>query len=120
MMSSDRVAKLLEDLRLLDENRFELVQAVRKLVLGLDASIGEEVKYGGILFSSGKAFCGVFSYARHVSLEFGAGASLPDSHGVLEGEGKLRRHIKLATLADITAKHVREYVELARQAAAEH
>lgn len=116
-MTTDRIEKLLEDIRLLDEERFELVQSLRKLVLGLDASVSEEVKYGGILFSAGKSFCGIFSYAKHVSLEFSEGASLPDEHKALEGEGKLRRHIKLAAAQDIAAKHVPAYLASAFQAA---
>ena len=117
-MSADRISKLLEDIRLLDSGRFELVQAQRELILGLDSSISEEVKYGGFLFSAGKPFCGVFSYTKHVSLEFVAGASLPDTFSVLEGEGKLRRHIKLSSAQDITDKHVREYLVLALKASA--
>ncbi|MBU1426658.1 MAG: DUF1801 domain-containing protein [Gammaproteobacteria bacterium] len=114
-MSIDRVTKLLEDIRLLSEDRFKLVQSLRKLILGLEG-ISEEVKYGGILFAEGKPFCGIFSYANHVSLEFGAGAALPDKHKVLEGEGKLRRHIKLTAIRDIESKHVREYLVLAQKA----
>lgn len=117
-MSAERVAQLLEDIRLLDEGRFELVQTLRTLILGLDACVSEEAKYGGLLFSAGTPFCGVFSYANHVSLEFGAGASLPDKHKMLEGEGKLRRHIKLASLQDISGKRIREYLVLAFQSSA--
>lgn len=117
-MSAERIEKLLEDIRFLDPVRFELVQALRELILGLDAGITEEVKYGGILFSAGKPFCGVFSYAKHVSLEFAAGASLPDRYQVLEGAGKFRRHIKLGSAGDIARKHVREYLGLALGAAA--
>lgn len=112
-MPADRISILLEDIRLLDQSRFELVQSLREIILGLAPSISEEVKYGGILFSAGQPFCGVFSYAKHVSLEFVAGASLPDKYRVLEGEGKLRRHIKLLSAQDISGKHVREYLALA-------
>lgn len=115
-MPADRVSKLLEDICLLDQARFELVQSLREIILGLTPSISEEVKYGGILFSAGQPFCGVFSYTKHVSLEFGAGASLPDKYKVLEGEGKVRRHIKLSTAQDISGKHVREYLALALKA----
>ena len=102
-MSAERIAKLLEDIRFLDPARFELVQALREMILGLGA---------------GMPFCGVFSYAKHVSLEFVAGASLPVRFQVLEGAGKFRRHIKLASPGDITRKHVREYLGLALGAAA--
>ena len=115
-MTTPRVANLLEDIRRLSEDRFALVQALRKLVLDLDSGVSEEVKYGGLLFSAGKPFCGVFAYAKHVSLEFGDGAALPDEHGVLEGAGKLRRHIKLGTMNDVGQKHVLHYLTLALRA----
>ncbi len=115
-MTTPRVADLLEDIRRLNEERFALVQALRQLVLSFGPSISEEVKYGGLLFSAGKPFCGVFAYAKHVSLEFGDGASLPDNHKVLEGVGKLRRHIKLSALDDIDKKHVLHYLTLALHA----
>ena len=115
-MPTDRISRLLEDIRLLDPERFELVQALRKIILGLDSSISEEVKYGGILFSAEMPFCGIFSYTKHVSLEFVAGTSLPDKFKVLEGKGKLRRHIKLSFSQDIAGKHVVEYLLLALKA----
>jgi hypothetical protein len=115
-MSADRISKLLEDIRLIDPERFELMQALREDILDLDSSISEEVKYGGLLFSTKKSFCGVFSYAKHVSLEFSAGAALPDTFKVLEGEGKFRRHIKLTSTQAIEEKHVREYLVLALKA----
>ena len=113
IMSADRVSKLLEEIQILNEDHFELVQALRELILGLHSSVTEEVKYGGLLFSAKKPFCGVFSYTQHVSLEFGAGASLEDTFKMLEGKGKFRRHIKLSSLQDIATKHVREYLLLA-------
>lgn len=115
-MITPRVANFLEDIRPLSEDRFALVQALRRLVLDLNPAVSEEVKYGGLLFSAGKPFCGVFAYTRHVSLEFGDGASLPDVYQVLEGEGKLRRHIKLSTIDDIDRKHVQHYMALALHA----
>ena len=118
-MSADRISKLLEDIRLLDQARFELVQSLREIILGLTPSISEEVKYGGIMFSDEKPFCGIFSYAKHVSLEFSEGASLPDKFKVLEGEGKLRRHIKLTSVPDIAEKQVGEYLLLALRASPE-
>ncbi len=114
-MATDRVAKFLEDIRSLDAERFKLVQALREKVFAVASSIKEEAKYGGILFSVQKPFCGIFSYAKHVSLEFGECTSLPDKYKVLEGEGKLRRHIKLLSLQDISSKHVAEYLVLARK-----
>lgn len=112
-----RVELYLQDLNMTNSATYDLVQAIRKVVLGLDKQVSEEIKYGGILFAAEQAFCGVFAYANHVSLEFGEGANLPDQFGVLEGKGKFRRHIKLSEIADITQKQLLQYLTLAYQRA---
>ena len=71
--------------------------------------------YGGFMFAATTRFCGVFAYTEHVSIEFGRGCDLTDPYRVLEGSGKLRRHIKVHTLADIEAKHVRAYIRQAHE-----
>ncbi len=82
-MTNPRVASLLEDIRRLSQECF---------ALGLDPDVSEEVKYGGLLFSAGKPFCGVFAYA------------------------KLRRYIKLSTIDEVDQKHVLHYMTLALRA----
>ena len=102
MTPSARVEALLEEVRLVAEDRHALVQAVRSLTRRTLGSVEEEVKYGGILFSSGSTeFGGVFTYAEHVSVEFSKGASIADPYGFLEGAGRSRRHVKLRAIEDI-------------------
>ena len=76
----------------------------------------EEVKYGGILFTSGVQFALVFSYKAHVTVEFGNGAKITDTFGFLEGSGKGRRHVKLMSVAQIKDKKLAQYLSLALQA----
>ncbi len=116
-MSTTAIATLLEDIRLLGEDRYQTVQAVRALVRALVTPLSEEVKYGGILFSSGVHFGGVFAYRGHVSVEFGQGARIVDTLGHLEGAGQRRRHLKLASAADVEARQLAQYIPLALQAA---
>ncbi|WP_076791675.1 DUF1801 domain-containing protein [Chlorobium sp. KB01] len=116
-MGTQRISAFLEALCIHGEERYKIVQALREVVLALDGSITEEIKYGGLLFSAGKPFCGIFSFAKHVSLEFSDGAALPDPHRVLEGDGKFRRQIKLISQAEIHSKHIPEYLALAFKAA---
>ena len=92
-----------------------ILQAVRQHILALAPGIQEEVKYGGILFADTAPFCGLFAYQAHVSLEFSAGAQLADLHQVLEGSGKLRRHIKLHSLEEVGRKQVAAYLQAAWQ-----
>lgn len=73
-------------------------------------------KYGGIIVEkvAGQPkshCCGYFVYQHHVSLEFSRGAQLDDPDGILEGSGKLRRHIKLKDTSDIQVKRCSEFLE---------
>ena len=116
-MTTKTVQALLDDIRLLGNEQYSLVESVRTLVKKTVPSISEEVKYGGILFTSGVQFCGVFAYKQHVSVEFGSGAKISDALGHLEGSGKGRRHIKLHSAKDIKAKDLAHYLPLALEAA---
>ena len=114
-MNDEKVEQLLSDLRLTNPAGYDLVQEVRKTVCSAVPKASERVLYGGFMFSATAQFCGVFAYAEHVSIEFGRGCDLKDTHRVLEGSGKLRRHIKVHTLADIKAKHVLAYITQAHE-----
>lgn len=117
MANNKSVQTLLEDIRLVSEERYQIVEAVRGMVRAQCRPCAEELKYGGILFSSGIQFCGVFAYQAHVSVEFGMGAAIADVLGHLEGSGKGRRHIKLRTLSDLQSKRLADYLPLALEAA---
>ena len=114
-MSSTPVEVFLNDLQLANPARYALLLAARNAIRAVAPQAAERVMYGGLMFSAPAQCCGVFAYAEHVSVEFGRGCDLEDAHGVLEGSGKFRRHIKLRDADDIAAKHLTDYV---RQAAA--
>ncbi len=116
-MTPKSIQTWLEDIRLLGEEQYQIASAVRALVREQFTPFAEELKYGGILFSSGVPFCGVFAYKAHVSVEFAQGARISDELGHLEGGGKGRRHLKLACLADIKSKQLAHYLPLALLAA---
>jgi hypothetical protein len=116
-MTEKSVQSLIEDIRLLSETNFEIVQAVRLLVHQTFDGTSEEIKYGGILFSSPTQFGGVFAYKGHVTLEFSSGAKIDDAFGFLEGSGKKRRHIKLSSVSQIAEKRLSDYLPSALEAA---
>jgi hypothetical protein len=112
-MKPSPVATFLQDIRLKSELQFQLIDAVRAQVKAMGPGFAEEMKYGGVLLSSGPQFCGLFAYREHVSLEFSHGAAIADPWGCLEGAGKGRRHLKLRSLADLQGKQVAGYLPLA-------
>ncbi len=114
-MAGQSVENLLNDLSLTNPDRHAVALAACAAIRSALPGATEKVMYGGIMFSAPAMLCGVFAYSAHVSVEFGQGHAFDDRFGVLEGQGKQRRHIKLFDVADIQAKHLADYV---RQAAA--
>ena len=112
-----KVKNLLDDWQISNPALYEIANSVRTKIRQLADTVDEEVKYGGILFAAPEPFCGIFVYKQHVTVEFGHGAEMADPHGLLEGKGKGRRHLKLHTLEDVENKHLAEYLRLAQQAA---
>ena len=56
------------------------------------------------------AFVFTTTHANWVNLGFNFGSLLPDPYGLLRGEGKLIRHIRMARAADLDGPGVRELV----------
>lgn len=107
-----KIQDFLSDLQLRSKNHYDIVIAVRKLFLESNSDLTEEIKYGGLLFGSNKKLVGgIFSYSKHISIEFSEGASFNDPYSLLEGKGKYRRHIKLESVEDIEIKKVATYIE---------
>ncbi|BDA64128.1 DUF1801 domain-containing protein [Actinomyces capricornis] len=113
-----KVENLLDDWHFANPTLHEIANSVRMRILQLANTVDEEVKYGGILFAAPEPFCGIFVYKQHVSVEFSHGAEIVDPHGLLEGKGKGRRHLKLRTLEDVENKYLTDYLRLAQEAAA--
>ena len=59
------------------------------------------------------AFAYVNAFTAHASVGFFRGAELPDPHGLLEGAGKLMRHVKLRPDTDIDAAALTNLIETA-------
>lgn len=116
-MTDTKIDQFLDDLQRSHPDHHELVQQLRQIALAVAPDISERIMYGGIMVSGPDDFCGFFSYKNHVSIEIGRGCDLTDDHGVLEGAGKLRRHIKVRNLGDLETKHVRDYIAQAHDKA---
>jgi len=61
------------------------------------------------------AFCHVVIYPKGVNLMFNRGAELDDPDGVLVGEGKIIRHIKVRRPEDLKNPHLRKFIRAALQ-----
>jgi hypothetical protein len=58
-------------------------------------------------------FCHITFHKNHVNLGFNYGSELPDPEGLLQGTGKLLRHVKITTPEDLSNPALRRLVEAA-------
>ena len=105
------VQELLDELQEDEPEKFALMQALRKITLEIYPEVKERIMYGGIMFTLKEDFGGLFPSKKHVSYEFSLGIGLKDPKALLEGKGKLRRHLKFKVLADIEIKTPKFFVE---------
>jgi hypothetical protein len=108
-----QVQELIGDIEMFDHDNYDILMKLRDIIFSHNHEIQERVMYGGIMLSLESDFVGLFVRKNHVSLEFGFGVYFKDPNGVLEGTGKLRRHLKLRSLKDIETKNVAYFVEQA-------
>lgn len=107
-----KVQKFLEDILCQNEEKFHILQKLRKIVFEHLPRVNEKIMYGGIMFSyKNEDIGGIFSYQNHTSFEFSKGFTFNDPNRILEGRGKFRRHIKIKTFDDIKDKEVDFFVQ---------
>ena len=112
---NEQVQNFLDDINVVDPEKSIIIQNLRKIVFSTDPGITERIMYGGMLLSLEHDFGGIFAYKKHVSFEFSHGVQMDDPNNILEGGGKLRRHIKVYCIADIETKMVASFVKQALQ-----
>jgi hypothetical protein len=108
---NQEVQNFLKDLSIMSEEKYKIIQELRKLVFNHFPKTNERIMYGGIMFSLEEDFGGVFASKNHVSFEFGKGFRMDDPYKNLEGSGKYRRHLKIKTFSDIKSKNVDFYIK---------
>ncbi len=98
----------------------ELALAARKLILE-EAPEASEFVYEVYTIADHFSFTGrpsdafvyTTTHANWVNLGFNFGSTLPDPNGLLRGEGKWIRHVRVAQAADLHAPGVRELIRSA-------
>jgi hypothetical protein len=80
----------------------DVIRALRKFVKRIAPQLQESVKWGNGCWVQGKApVAYVYSASDHVQFGFFGGSALKDPNGLLKGEGKFVRHIKVRKRSDI-------------------
>ncbi len=112
--SNEKVNNFLIDIKSTLLERYEIVEEIRAVFLSENTEIDEDIKYGGIVFNvSGELVGGIFLYKEHLSIEFSYGAQFDDPEKLLEGKGKMRRHLKILEKDELKTKNISFYISQA-------
>jgi hypothetical protein len=96
------------------EGQRPVLAALRELILAAGPGVVEEFKWGRPCYSAAAGlFCYLHRTRNHVTLGFHRGTALKDPKGLLEGEGKGMRHVKLTTVAEARDSAVGQLVKQA-------
>jgi hypothetical protein len=111
---------LIRELSRFDLSVGELALALREMVLEEAPEAIERIisVYALVFWYSltgrmSSAFVQVVIYPKGVNLMFNRGAELKDPKGVLVGEGKIIRHIKVRRPEDLKNPHLRKFIRAA-------
>ncbi len=94
----------------LPEDKKEIVKALRKIILSVDPSLDESLKWKQPVYSKKGDICYLFPAGNHVNLGFYNGTELKDPKKMLDGIGKTMRHIKIRDLGDIDKEYFWELI----------
>jgi hypothetical protein len=90
----------------------EIVEALRTLVGEAAPEATELITYGspGWKGTRNKLLAIISPSAKHITFSFSRGADFDDGYDLLEGSGKVTRHVKIKDLAGIHQEAFRSYV----------
>ncbi len=87
-----------------------VVSALRRLVHEVAPEAKETLKWGIPTYSLERIVCYILPTKGHVTLGFYRGADLSDPHGLLVGEGKKLRHVKISKVKDTRNRALKRLV----------
>lgn len=82
----------------------EIMESLRDLIREAIPDTTEEFKWSQPVFKKKKDFCYLKVAKNHVTFGFINAQNLKDPDSLLEGTGKIMRHIKLSSTKDIRVK----------------
>jgi hypothetical protein len=96
-----------------------ILEALRALVLEAAPNATAKLKWGMPFFSVGdEMMCALAGFKSHVNLILpGPEGTYADPKGLLDGEGKTGKHLKLRALADLPRKTVQGWLKTAAKRA---
>ena len=98
-----------------DATKTKIIDSLEEMTIDLAPDANLRPMYGGTVVeletdNPKSRIGGFYVYADYVSFEFANGVQIEDPDGVLEGTGKLRRHVNLRSADDVKNKTCKRFL----------
>ncbi len=90
-----------------------IVSRLRALMKKHAPEAKEGISYGILAWKMPRMVAVVNATRHHITFAFSGGADFEDKYGLLQGVGKVSRHVKLTSIADVNATALRYYIKQA-------
>lgn len=91
----------------------EIVAMLRKLMRECAPKAKEEISYGIPVWRGKRIFAVISPTKKDITFAFSRGADFKDKYGLLQGVGKVSKHVKIKTLKEISKAALRYYIKQA-------
>lgn len=98
--------------RVLPEYRV-IVAMLRELMRDMAPDAKEVISYGIPAFKRNQIIAVISPTKKDITLAFSRGAEFEDSYGLLQGVGKVSKHVKIKSLATVNKEALEYYVRQA-------
>ena len=95
-----------DDIKILARKTRQLIYSILPNVVEVVWVQQKNTGYGTGPKKNTEHFCWIMPASKHITLGFNYGAELPDPHQLLEGTGKLFRHVKIKSQEQLSDKHL--------------
>ena len=87
------------------------VTALRKLMRECAPAAKEEISYGIPVWRVNKILAVISPTKKDITFSFSRGADFQDKYGLLKGVGKVSKHVKIKSPAEINQTALRYYIK---------
>lgn len=91
----------------------EIVRLLRDLMRECAPDATEMISYGIPTWKGRKMLAVLSPTQKDITFSFSRGAEFEDRHGLLRGEGKVSKHVKIKDVAHLPTEALRDYIRQA-------
>ena len=93
-----------------DKEMGSLARDLRNMILEQVPDMNEVIKWKNLFYEKKGFVCAIVIHKDHVNLQFARGTELEDPEGILEGNGKKIRHVKINNTKEINSNILKNMV----------